>query len=427
MRLDLTKQYSGLFRKKGGKLFLLFAQDVLKSGKLRELSSFVIWELLHQLRLFPKSRYVKFSGSAALSLNTESLSSDSFHADVIRSFESHGLRATRCTRNWKLLCSDSRNEVFGCFYPDDCDLYKSADSGAPAIFLKRFPERIKAIFVSSEGTIFVCVTGSVYSSRDNGSTFRKSLEFASPESFFRFNNAMTETPSKLLVIGEYGNVWDERGWRTLAFLYFSSDQGETWEKSDYLIKKRTNKHVHVVKYSKLLDRLLVTDGDNYKRLWMSGSLSTFDARNPQFTRINRFHIQMGGYTSFAESDGKVLFGTDYQGGTNFVVETADGAKYKRRIVPDPYRRSPIDNMVQRKSNKGTEIWANLPFSTAGTKCLLMYSADGGETWHRAIEYDSAAYRVWLLNSSNANSETLYFSIQDLRSNDRVVYEISDDT
>jgi hypothetical protein len=425
MMLDLTKQYSALFRKQGGKRLFLFAHDVFKSGKLREFTSFIVWELLHQLRLFPNRQYIQFKHPDALSLNNEIVTGDQFQAKVTAFFESRGVNVSRCPQTWKLLFVDGRNQVFGSFYPDDYDLYKSVDNDVSPVFLQTFPDRIKAIFVSSRGTIFVCVKGSVYTSSDDGASFQKSLDLGSEESFFRFNNGVTETPDQTVIIGEYGNVWDENGWRKLAYLYFTSDEGQTWEKSDYLIKKGTNKHIHVVKYSKLLDRLLIADGDNYKKLWVSGPISAFDSRNPRLTAVNRFHIQIGGYTSVAEMDDKILFGTDYQGGTNFIVETVDGAKYKRRIIPDPYRRSPIDNMVQRKSKTGTEVWANLPFSTASTKSLLMYSMDSGETWNKVIEYDSGAYKVWLLNASDGIRETVYFSIQDSRNNDRVVYKIDD--
>jgi hypothetical protein len=82
-------------------------------------------------------------------------------------------------------------------------------------------------------------------------------------------------------------------------------------------------------------------------------------------------------------------------------------------------------MVPRKAKHGTEVWANLPFSTARTKCLLMFTRDNGETWNKVIDYDGAAHKVWLLNAADGVSDTLYFSVQDLRKNDRVVYEITD--
>jgi len=238
---------------------------------------------------------------------------------------------------------------------------------------------------------------------------------------------MTETPDMTLLIGEYGNVWEKRGWRKLAYLYSSSDGGETWERSDFLITQGINKHVHLVKYSRLFDRVLMADGDNKKKLWVSEPVnSSFSINSNRWKPVNKFHIQMGGYTSIVESDGKILFGTDYQGGTNFIVETTDCKKFTKRIVPDPYRRSPIDNMAQRKSKKGNEVWANLPYSTANTKCLLMYTDDGGESWNKVIEYNRATHKVWLLSSSNETSDVLYISIEDSIDKNRVVYRIAGD-
>lgn len=426
MGRGLTKRYSSIFEKKGVKNLFSFVHDVYKSGKFRELVSFIVWELFHTLRLFPKNKYLKFNNSEALTLENESLNGLDFSNKINHLFRSRELNATRSYHNWKLLFINNNGEIFGCLYPDDRDLYKSIDNGKSIIFIKRFPKSIKSIFISSQNIIFVCVRGTVYKSSDNGGSFKKSLDLGSSESFFRYNNGMTETPSRTLIIGEYGNVWDKRGWRKLAYLYFSFDDGETWEKSDFLIKKGINKHVHLVRYSRLLNKILMADGDNKKKLWVSDSLNSFDLKNPnKWKLVNKFHIQMGGYTSVAESDEKILFGTDYQGGTNFIVESIDGEKFNKRIVPDPYRRSPIDNMVQRKSKKGHEIWANLPYSTSNTKCLLMYTVNGGKSWNKVIEYNRATHCIWLLNSSNEIADVLYLSIENYENNDRVVYRIVD--
>lgn len=420
----LTKRYSSSLGEKKGKNPFLFLQDLYRYGKLREFTSFIVWELFHKLSLFPKESYLKLEGEDVITLGNENLQDAEFDDKVTQYFKSRGLAVTRCDHNWKRLFIDSDNEMFGCLYPQDRDLYKSIDDGKSIIFLKRFPERIKSIFVSSGKTIFVGVKGSVYKSSDYGTSFKKVLDLGSSESFFRHNNAMTETPDRTLIIGEYGNVWEHNGWRKLAYLYFSSDEGGTWQKSDFLIDKGTNKHVHLVKYSNLLNKVLMADGDNYKKLWIGNSLSQSNLMNPDnWEPVNRFHIQMGGYTSVVESDEKIFFGTDYQGGTNFIVETTDGVKFTKRVVPDPYRRSPIDNMLQRKSKKGGEIWASLPYSTSGTKSLLMYTSDNGENWNKIFEYKRDAHKVWLLNASNDISDVLYFSIENIKNNDRVVYKI----
>lgn len=422
---DLTKQYSILFENKWGKSILSFIQDVYKSGKSREIVSFAVWELFHRLKIFPQGKYLAFSDLQAVSLENESLNSLDLGQRVQEFFAGRELGMSRSDHNWKLLFKHKDGEIFGCLYPNEQDLYKSTDNGNSVIFVKRFPERIKSIFISSQKLIFVCVLGAVYKSSDQGVTFNKTLELGSSVSFFRFNNAMTETPDKTLIIGEYGNIWDDAGWRNLANLYFSYDQGETWQQSEFLKRQKTNKHVHIVGYSGLLNRILVADGDNHKRLWISDSLEAFDFKHPKWRAVNKFHIQMGGYTSFVENNGKLLFGTDYQGGTNFIVETKDGRNFTKRIVPDPYRRSPIDNMVLRKSRKGIEIWANLPYSTAGTKCLLMYSADCGKSWIKVFEYRRTTHTVWLISSANEVAEDLYLSIEDLKNDTRSVYRIFD--
>jgi len=421
----LTNKYSLFFKKKGMKKVFSLAQDIYKYGKFRELVSFAVWEMYHKLGLFPKKDYLIFNNREAIKLENERLAGSEFTDKVTQFFASRGLNAVRCDHNWKLLYKNNKGEIFGSLYPDDSDLYKSTDGGESVIFVKRFQESIKSIFISSQNTIFVCVKGSLYKSSDGGGSFKKTLDLGSPISFFRFNNAMTETPNRTLVGAEYGNIYDKNGWKKLAYLYYSSDDGETWKKSDFLIQKGTNKHVHIVKYSPLLNKLMMADGDNYKKLWLSDSLDVSDPENPNWKPVNRFHIQMGGYTSVVESDGRIFFGTDYQGGTNFIVESTDGEKFTKKIVPDPYRRSPIDNMVLRKGKRGNEIWANLPFSTANTKCLLMYSADHGKSWHKVFEYNRSTHTVWLVSSSNEIAEALYFSVEDSKNNNRAVYKLVD--
>lgn len=423
---ELTQRYSVLLERKGLKNPLLLIRDIYEYRKWSEVASFAVWEVLHRLRLFPNKRYLSFTDNKPLTLETHSLDDPDFDSTIDGHFKTRGLALTRAGHNWKVLFINDKQEYLGCIYPEDRDLYKSVDNGKSVIFLKRFPERIKSIFVSSRGTIFVCVMGAVYRSSDGGNSFERSFDLGSSESFFRHNNGMTETPAGTLIVAEYGNVWNVRAWKKLAYLYFSSDDGETWDKSDFLIKKGINKHVHLVKYSKLFNKVFMADGDNYKKVWVSDALTSTELQDPKrWKPITKFHIQTGGYTAVTETDGKILFGTDYQGGTNFIIESSNGESLNKRIVPDPYRRSPIINMVQRRSIRGHEIWAYLPYSRAGTKCLLMYTADGGESWDRVIEYSKPNHKVWLINSSNEVSDVLYFSIEDLRSGDRVVYEVCD--
>ena len=425
MGRDLTKRYALPAERKGIINPFSFLRDIYRHGKVRELASFMVWELTHRLGLYPANRYLKFEEDRVLALKGQPLNQTEFGDCIDRLFRSRDLRLVRCQHNWKLLSIAAKGEVFGCLYPQDTDLYRCVDGGQSVEMVHRFPARIRSVFVSSRDTVFVGARGAVYRSTDGGITFARALDLGSPESSFRHNNGMTETPDGTLIVGEYGNVWESNGWRNLANLYFSADNGETWARSEFLKKEGINKHVHLVRYSSVLNRILLADGDNKKRLWLSDPLHSFDAGNPGWKPVNRFHIQMGGYTAMAEGDGTILFGTDYQGGTNAIVRLKDGQRFQKSIVPDPYRRSPIDNMVPRRSKAGDEVWANLPWSSTGTRCLLMYSANGGESWHKVLEYDRAAHVVWLISSSRETQDLLYFSIEDYERQDRVVYRVVD--
>lgn len=422
MGRDLTKRYASLFETHRLSRPLSFVRDVYATGKCRELSSFVAWELLHRLRLFPVHSYLAFTDHKPLALQAgDSAEWCRSKEKITQLFAGLGLRAESCARNWKYVYLLTDRGIVGCMYPNDNELYGSAD-GNTIRLLHSFPGPIKAIFVSRLKTLFVCVRGAVYRLAPNAVAFERVLDLASPESFIRHNNGMTEAPDGTLLIGEYGNVWNRKGWTNLAFLYSSSDDGATWTSSDFLIRQGTNKHVHVVKYSKLLNKLLVADGDNYKKLWVSDVIP-LDSQGQKWTAVNRFHMQMGGYTSIVESDGKVFFGTDYQGGTNFIVESSNGRTFTRKVVPDPYRRSPVDNMVIRQSGSSTEIWANLPYSTPTSKCLLMFSSDSGQSWRKVLEYNRSTHVVWIVSSSGHVSDELYVAIEDKVNKHRAVYRI----
>src|SRR4030095_770909 len=113
---DLTKQYSTLFEKKGIKRIFSFAQDVYKSGKLREIISFAVWEMFHKLGLFPRKDYLVFDKREAIMLSSRnSINSSEFSAATTRFFASNGLQAVKCELNWKLLYFQN-GEIFGCIY-----------------------------------------------------------------------------------------------------------------------------------------------------------------------------------------------------------------------------------------------------------------------------------------------------------------------
>lgn len=420
----LTKRHSSLFSKKVRAPFL-FVRDIYQYGKARELCSFLVWELRHRLGLFPAAQYLTFVNDDPLTLGDPARHDNGVADTLTRSLDCSEVSVTRSQQDWRVLFLHN-GSLYGSLPHDPLSLFTSSSHKNSLVRLYTFPERIKAVFVTRRNTILVCVKGAVYRSDDAGSTFRKCLELGSTESFFRHNNGITETPDNQLVIAEYGNVWNSTRWKKLAYLYFSTDDGRSWERSDFLITQGTNKHVHLVKYSTLLNRLFVTDGDNNKRLWASPPLDAGNWRCLEtWTRVTRSHIQTGGYTSVVETDRELLFGSDYQGGTNFLVSTNDARTYDKRIVPDPYRRSPIDNMVQRRSKNGVEVWANLPYCTPNTKCLLMFADASGGRWRKVIEYTRRTHKVSLISSSREIANDLYFAVEDVQRKHRAVYKVCD--
>ena len=410
----ITKKYSHLAEKKGldrvfhlGLSFFPFLIDVTKSGKLREITSFAIWEAKHKLGLYSKDQFITFDAQKPLVIKV---------GDVVGDFDFDGITASqpfeiKVTRNWKLFHSDSKDTLFGCLANENTTLYKSDDNGNTLEKLHTFKWVIKAIFISKEDVIFVDTKGEIYRSDDGGKSFEMSLELSEEDSSIFHHYGMTQIPNGDLFVGEYGNVAKEGIWANIAYIYGSSDLGKTWQRSDFLKKLGVNKHVHMIKYSHLLDRLILADGDNKKQLWISKPLENFKFSQNPWNLITKFHIQMGGYTSMVETDSKMILGTDYLGGTNFLVETSDGKKFSKKVIPDPYRRAPVHDLIRR----GAEIWAvlNNPNSSS-TKSLLMCSKDGGDTWSRIIEYDGRKHLIMINSGTLKPSKTISIAITTMK-------------
>jgi len=406
----ITKKYSHLAEKKGldrafhiALSFFPLLIDVAKSGKLREISSFAIWEIRHKMGLFSQNTYITFEEHAPFILKEgDEISSYDFTAAT-----KEDVFDITLTRNWKLFHKDSKNSIFGCLANENTVLYKSNDNGKTLKKLHTFKWVIKAIFISQEDVIFVDTKGEIYRSDDGGESFELSLELSEEDSSIFHHYGMTQIPSGALLVGEYGNVAKEGLWANIAYIYCSSDLGKTWERSDFLKKQGVNKHVHMIKYSHLLDRLILADGDNKKQLWISKPLENFKFSQNPWNLITKFHIQMGGYTSMVETDSKMILGTDYLGGTNFLVETTDGKNFSKKVIPDPYRRSPVHDLIKR----GNEIWSvlNNP-NSKDAKCLLMVSKNGGESWKKVIEYDGTKHLIMINSGDLKPTQSITFAI-----------------
>jgi hypothetical protein len=201
MGRELTRRHALLFEKKGVKHLVSLFDDLSKYQKWSELVSFMVWEVKHQLRLFPRSQYLGFEPGGAVALDKQSMNGE-FSARVEQFFASQRLVAQPSPLNWKLMFITEAGEIYGLQFPDDHVLVRSTDGGETSSFVYRFPERIKSIFVTSQNDLFVCVKGAVYKSADQGDSFAKKLDLGSSESYWRHNNAFTEMPDHTLWIAE---------------------------------------------------------------------------------------------------------------------------------------------------------------------------------------------------------------------------------
>jgi len=428
----ITKKYRHLAEKKGldrlfhiALAFFPLTIDVLKSGKLREIISFAVWEAKYKLGLYRKKDFITFDAQTPFVIN---------QGDVVADFDFSAVTENapyeiKLTRNWKVLYRDSTDTIYGCLANENRVLYKSEDNGETLQKLHTFERVISAIFISKEDVIFVDTKGDIFKSSDKGAHFTLSLELSERDSSIFHHYGMTQIPSGELLVGEYGNVAKEGLWANIAYIYGSSDLGESWERSDFLKRQGVNKHIHMIKYSHLLDQVVLSDGDNKKQIWLSGPLENFDFMTHKWRLKTHFHLQMGGYTSMAEIEDKIILGTDYLGGTNFLVESKDGKKFTKKVIPDPYRRSPVHDLIKRKGKKGEEIWSvlNNP-NTSAAKCLLMCSKDAGRTWTRVVEYDGTKHLIMINSGALTARESISFAVTTMKvdgGTSGVCYEIRD--
>lgn len=416
--MDVSSKYFSLFKYSSFyvvKHLWNFLRSVYQVGKLTELLSFIVWEISHRLHLYRfTNQYIKFTNNLCFSITTENaLPAEDF---ITSSFLAEkGLCFQLVTIDWRCCVETADGIIWGYRYSHLHALYYSNDQSQSATFVYEFTYPITSLFISQSNVIFICSNGVIYRSDDEGSSFNVVLQLSTPISYFLFNNGMTELPDHTLIIGEYGSVWHGKTWQNLAFLYYSADGGATWNTSDFLIRQGVNKHIHLVKYSVRLKAILLTDGDNNKQVWMNTALTHFNKqagkRKEGWHLINKYHHQTGGYMSMAETNEAVLFGSDYLGGTNFIVKTYDGKRLKKLVLPDPYRRSPIMNMVVWQSPSGNEIWASSYSCLSGdAKSLLMCTKDSGISWERIIDFDGTRNEVRLISSSYNSLNTLYISI-----------------
>lgn len=400
----ITKKYSKINLVN----FFPFVYHILKSNKTEELFSFLIWEL--SCFFFKKKiKQLTFCNEKAKLI----LDSDIDYLDFIsdESFYESPIA-------FSLAYFDKNNNVWGASVDDPSKLFFQNEDGN-IVECFEFETIIEGIYIDCNDNIFICSGGKVFKSVEEAG-FKKVLDFSSVESRFLFET-VTETENNQILIGEYGNIKKNNKWMFVGYIYLSVDHGESWERIDFL-KEYINKHIHVLKWVRRLKCLVLTEGDNKKGVWlnMSGNyLSQIKNKRNGWYKLNRFHIQKGGYTGFVETKKNILLGTDYYLGTNFIVSTNDFKKFTSYMIPDPYRKSAIFRMLYLKNHI---IWASLYCHINPHRSLLMYSEDFGKTWNKFLEYNGALIKINII--SNSVDNYFYVLIEDLILNKFKTYTVS---
>jgi hypothetical protein len=333
-------------------------------------------------------------------------------ADLAASLRLHNFSVVESATKWLVITESADGTIFGVT-SDQPHVLRRADSvSATPTDLFEFNKPISCVFISSNNRIFVAVKGLVYLSKNGGSHFDPMLQLSDDDSAIWHNHGMDETPHGL-IIGEYGNVTSRTWnfWKSVAYLYSTHDYGDSWRRFDYLVRTGA-KHVHLVKYSRRFGRLIVTDGDKRKQSYWVDEMDQM--KLPDFTkaRFDSF-ARGGGHTAFAETENSTILGTDYRTAPNSIICMRSSGYSGARMLPRPYRHSPVMNMLCMKHRGGTITFAYL-FGGLCSWCenALIYSDDDGETWCSLIKFDKyvqfsianahqGANRSLVLNYSNS--------------------------
>lgn len=313
-------------------------------------------------------------------------------ADLTTILRLHNFSVVESSTRWFIITESAAGIIFGVTH-DRPHVFQRADNLASTpTALFNFNRPICCVFISNSSRIFVATKGVVYLSKNGGSYFDPVLQLSDDDSIVWHNHGIDETPEGLIIIGEYANIIETgrawNFWKPAPYLYVTHDDGDSWYRCDYLVRTGA-KHVHLVKYSRRFGCLLVTDGDKRKRSYevdLIAQMKFLDFKRARFDSL----ACGGGHTAFAETKNATFLGTDYRIASNSIIRVrSPESSINARMVPRPYRHSPVMNMVCLNYRAGTITFAQLQGSLCPRcKNALIYSDDDGDSWCPLIEFDS---------------------------------------
>lgn len=431
-KLYLTKEFKDLACTKGIRAWIHQIPTIFRllryiytNQKIAELTSFIIWEI--RVRLGIMGRKLQFTKEEPMKLEAATNENAPFKKRLKDVLEKCKVTIHEMPDIGSIYLY-GKNRGWGYLREKAQSLFHWEIDGNELKVLcqKALKGAIQSIFVTSDGLPFVCENGTIHRPTGNGSTFGEVLQMTYPFCYFRPHSGMAELPDHTLIMGEYGSKLRNSRWESLANIYISEDTGKTWRKADFLIREKANKHVHIVHYFPHSNSLILTDGDNKKRLWINDTKKDLDKKlrakdGPDGWRtLTRFHLQMGGHFSAAEFEGKAFLGTDYLGGTNFMMSTTDFKHFAKQYLPSPYRRS----IIYAIQAAGNSLWALVkPPHFRSCRGLLMMLKKGTDKWKKVIHFDHHLWDVNMISNSVELVDSVMIGIQHKVSKKQRVFRI----
>jgi hypothetical protein len=272
---------------------------------------------------------------------------------------------------YQFLQEFSSNEEDKCIVLEDWLISKT--SGALRFYdMNRNLVRIMEVdgflsnFVPLAGRIYFVVDGILYSVTAESDIRKENLLFSAKESTI-LDQGIARDNDGNLVIAEYKH--DKSG-ESGALLYVLRARDAHWTTIDTLAR-RVDKHCHIVFFDPTSRIFYVTCGDSRKmlaKLDLKGQKATVEI-------VSDGAGKTGGYMCAVPWEGGFLCGTDYTGGTNFLVLIRGGRIVRKEVLRKPFRRSIVTSMVAARDRLLFAAW-NMGYLPGCCNGLLLRSPTG---------------------------------------------------
>jgi hypothetical protein len=221
-------------------------------------------------------------------------------------------------------------------------------------------------FVCIGERIYFVVDGALFSVTEDGEVRNENLSLSSTASTV-LDQGIAADPGGAIVVAEYKH--DALG-KSGAYLYVLRPGKSQWETVDALAL-HVDKHCHIVVSDPGSRIFYVACGDSRKML------AVLDITGPQsvIRIVSAGAAKTGGYLCAAPWQGGLMCGTDYTGGTNFLVLVRDSRIVSKEALRSPFRRSVVTSIEPAGDHLLFAAW-NMGHLPACRNGLLLKSPAG---------------------------------------------------